>query len=170
MKQFTAAMSVFAALLISAPTSAQEIQNQLAACAGIKNPLERLVCFDNVVAGSAIAPSSNASATSNAYNANVTNQQQGNGAAQFGREHLSDEANGNDERPEKIYIEIVKHSKTGFGYLQIETSDGQVWQQVSAQRFTIDPSAEYFIERGIMKSYYLGRDDQNRRTQVKRIK
>ena len=57
-KQFVvlsiAAMSVVWA--ISSPAQAQSLEQQLAQCTTIKNPLKRLVCFDDVAAGNATAP------------------------------------------------------------------------------------------------------------------
>lgn len=169
------ASSLFAVSLlagVSAPVQAQsqELEQKLAICAGINNPLERLVCFDDVVAGkqmNAVASQPNANASPKAK-ANAPRR--GNSKANdFGREHIE-----TDDRPadseDKIYIDIVKHSENAFGYLRIETADGQVWQQTSSDSFRFDPNAEYYLERGLLSSYYLGRTDRNARTQVKRLK
>jgi len=173
MKQFIVLAGVVAALTWSSSTAAQDITNGLAACASIKNPLERLVCFDDLAAG-------NSATTADAYApaAKAAGKGLGNGRAvgknknesEFGREHLARNSDGEDGEEDKIYITIVSHSENGLGKLRFETSTGQVWQQVSSERFAIDTSGKYYLERGLMSSYYLGRDGQNRRTQVKRIK
>lgn len=156
--------------VLTLPTvQAQEIDEQLAQCAGIKNPLERLVCFDNVVAGKGIEASAPAANPNAAAGANQ--RAAGNSRVQgFGREHIETKDTGAPEKGDKIFVEIVKTSKNQLGYTTFETADGQAWQQVSAERFPFDASAEYYIERGVFNSYYLGRTDLNTRTRVKRLR
>jgi len=184
-KQFVvlsvAAMSF--AWAISAPAQAQSLEQQLAQCTTIKNPLKRLVCFDDVAAGNAAAPvaSSNSpvAATPAAERAqqranNQDRAQQAETAAskreRFGFEHLPDEEAEN-AKPERMDIRIASYSKNRVGVLTIETTDGQVWEQISAERFTIKEDEPYYLERGLFGSYFfLGRDDSPRRTRVKRIK
>ncbi|CUA85668.1 hypothetical protein [Pseudidiomarina woesei] len=177
MKQFMVLAGVVAALTWSFSTQAQDLSSELAACASIKNPLERLVCFDDIAAGkSATSVGANPDAAKGA--AKAAGKGLGNARAvgkkeaesEFGSEHLARNSEGDDGDEDKIYITIVSHSENGLGKIRFETSNGQVWQQVSAERFAIDTSGKYYLERGLMSSYYLGREGQNRRTQVKRIK
>lgn len=183
-KQFVvlsvAAMSF--AWAISSPAQAQSLEQQLAQCTTIKNPLKRLVCFDDVAAGNATTPvASNTpvAATPAAERAQqrATNQgrsQQAETAEskreRFGFEHLPDEEAEN-AKPERMDIRIASYSRDRVGVLTIETTDGQVWEQISAERFTIKEDEPYYLERGLFGSYFfLGRDDSPRRTRVKRIK
>ena len=149
-------------LLGSTAANAQSVEEQLGYCAQIKNPLERLVCFDNLAAGKAVAyqgPAPTQAGTAAASSA----------VAEFGREHVADTTDA-DNAPSRIAITVGRYSKDMRGLLQIETSDGQVWQQTSSEGFPFDPKANYFIERGALSAYYLGRTDLNARTRVRRIK
>lgn len=166
MKQFMVLAGVVAALTWSFSTQAQDLSSELAACASIKNPLERLVCFDDLAAGkSTTSVGANLDAAKDAAKGAAKAAE-----SEFGSEHLARSSEGDDGDEDKIYITIVSHSENGLGKIRFETSNGQVWQQVSAERFAIDTSGKYYLERGLMSSYYLGREGQNRRTQVKRIK
>lgn len=168
MKQFMVSAGVCAFVMLSAPVQAQDIENELAACVGIKNPLERLVCFDKVAAGEAVAaaqPAELSQRANNNGNAVATSK-----ADNFGSEHVRKNSTSSDaEQPDKLDITIAKYSKNALGYLRIETTDGQVWQQTTSERFPFDPDARYFIERGAFSAYYLGRTDMNARIRVKRI-
>ena len=150
-------------MLLSSAANAQSVEERLGYCAQIKNPLERLVCFDDLAAGKAIAYKGPApSATAPAATGTSTP------VAEFGREHLAN-ADDKETGPSKVAITVVRYSKDMRGLLQIETNDGQVWQQTSSEAFPFDPKASYFSERGALSSYYLGRTDLNARTRVRRI-
>jgi|SRR5690554_708365 len=159
------------AVLTLPVVQAQELDEQLGQCASIKNPLERLVCFDNVVAGKGITASASAVNANAAPQAAANARGAGNNRADsFGREHFETDNRGEPQKGDKIFVEIVKTSKNQLGYITFETADGQAWQQVSSERFPFDASAEYYIERGVFNSYYLGRTDLNSRTRVKRLR
>lgn len=186
-KQFVflsvAAMSVMWA--ISGPAQAQSLEQQLAQCTTIKNPLKRLVCFDDVAAGntsSNTAVTNNNSQVAGTPAAERAQERAGNqGRAQsketaqskrerFGFEHLPDEE-AEAAEPDRMDIRIASHSRNKVGVLTIETTDGQVWEQISAESFIVKEDETYYLERGLFGSYFfLGRDDSPRRTRVKRIK
>ncbi len=144
------------AALFSVTVQAQSVTDaQLAACAKIENPLQRLVCFDQLSAGKKPI---------------VAQQQQGekpvvSAEDKFGREHLDD---GRDS-PDKLAVEIVGKSKDAYGYWVIELSNGQRWRQTEAATFQLPDGAEYYIERGVLDSFFLGREGMNRRIRVQRI-
>ncbi|PHR66267.1 hypothetical protein [Pseudidiomarina marina] len=190
-KQFVflsvAAMSVL--WVVSSPAQAQSLEQQLAQCTTIKNPLKRLVCFDDVAAGNLTSDAAAAADTASPVagtpanaraqervqeRANNTGRAQQNETEQskrdrFGFEHLPDEKDAAE--PDRMTIRIASHSRNKVGVLTIETTDGQVWEQISAERFIIKENEPYYLERGLFGSYFfLGRDDSPRRTRVKRIK
>ena len=142
---------------------AQDLTEQLSVCAGINNPLERLVCFDNVVAGEGVAATNSASTR----NAMANERQVAPAAKGFGSELIQDTTNSDAD---SVTIQIESYSKNRLGRLVIVTTDGQVWEQISAESYPMDANATYFIERGALNSYYLGRTDINRRTNVRRTK
>lgn len=169
MKSYLASISATAVLMFTAPMQAQDIESDLATCAAVKNPLERLVCFDDLVAGKSIAPSAQTELARNGLQG-ARQETRKNSVDDFGSEHVTnsdDESNGSVG---KIYVTIESYSENSYGQLRFVTTDGQVWQQQSAERFPIDQDAEYFIERGMFSAYYLGRTDLNVRTRVRRIK
>lgn len=144
------------AVLCASPTvyaqteeQAPQLQQQLAQCATIEDSLKRLVCYDNLAAAPMKVPAKAP-------------------AAEFGREHLGPQEAEAQEEQSRMSIDIVSHRKHPHGYLIIKTADGQTWRQVSAEYFPLSDSGSYFIERGFMGAYYLGRTDLNSRTRVKR--
>jgi|SRR5690554_5673207 len=162
-KQFFTS-SVFALSFLAVGSAAAQSGNldeQLAQCVSIKNPLERLVCFDKVAAGEDLGVATDTAQSNAAPKAADKNE--------FGREQLRGQKQ-EESSDDKVTIRIVKHSENSLGLLTIETADGQVWQQTSSGRFPMSSSASYFIEKGVLGSYFLGRTDMNTRTRVKRLK
>lgn len=146
----------------------QSLAADLETCSIITNPLERLVCFDKIVTEKVVKTAEKSAVTNDVSVGKKQEPEER--SSTFGSEHIKTEDNGATDEDEKLFIEIVRHSSTAFGYLRIETADGQIWQQVTSERFPFDPEAKYFIERGALGAYYLGRTDLNSRTRVKRKK
>ncbi|RUO69107.1 hypothetical protein [Pseudidiomarina salinarum] len=141
--------------LFSHPVAAQSVSDeQLATCAQIENPLQRLVCFDELAAGGDYKPQQAAS------------KSQKSRADDFGKEHLKD---NNDDGADKRYVEIVKKTKDPYGRWILQLDNGQRWQQTDSTTYQLPENADYYIERGILNSFYLGRSDLNGRIKVKRI-
>lgn len=160
----------------NSPALAQSLDERLAACTRIENPLQRLVCFDEIAAnvkGSSVASSPVAGTPASERAQSVAGKKDRSAKSKrenFGFEHIPDEE-AEKQKADRLAIKIVNYSVDGVGVLTIETTDGQVWEQISAERFHIDESADYYLERGLFGSYFfLGRTDGNRRTRVKRIK
>src|SRR5690554_981526 len=98
-------------LLGSTAANAQSVEEQLGYCAQIKNPLERLVCFDNLAAGKAVAyqgPAPTQAGTAAASSA----------VAEFGREHVADTTDA-DNAPSRIAITVVGIPKICVGYYKL---------------------------------------------------
>ncbi len=141
--------------LFSHPVTAQSVSDeQMAACAQIENPLQRLVCFDELAANGDYQPQQSASNNNNSR------------ADDFGKEHLKDD---NADGPDKRYVEIVKKTKDPYGRWILQLENGQRWQQTDSTTYQLPENADYYIERGILNSFYLGRTDLNGRIKVKRI-
>jgi hypothetical protein len=177
-KQLIITSVVALGVLLSAnsPAQAQSLDERLAACKSIENALQRLVCFDEVAAnvkGSAVASNPVAGTPASERAQSVAGKKDRPATSQrdnFGFEHIPDEE-AEKAKPDRLAIKIANHSVNRVGVLTIETTDGQVWEQTSAERFNIDESADYYLERGLFGSYFfLGRTDGNRRTRVKRVK
>lgn len=143
------------AALMSVNVQAQSVTDaQLAACAKIENPLQRLVCFDQLSAGEKPV---------------IVQQQTGKPVVsaedKFGREHIDDDR----AAPDKIFVEIVGKSKDVYGYWVLELSNGQRWRQTEGATYQLPDDADYYIERGALDSFFLGREGINRRIRVQRI-
>lgn len=144
------------AALISVNVQAQSVTDaQLAACAKIENPLQRLVCFDQLSAGE--APVVKQQGRSDKQGASAEER--------FGREHLDEDR----AMPDKIFVEIIAKSKDVYGFWVIDLSNGQRWRQSEAATFQLPDDGDYYIERGILDSFFLGRKGINRRIRVQRI-
>ncbi|MDN7135893.1 hypothetical protein [Pseudidiomarina terrestris] len=140
--------------------NAQEIsQQQLRNCAAIENPLQRLVCYDKLAAGEALPATTQGSASGS--------QNAGNVEAEFGREHLDDPTS---DRPDKILVKIADAQRNFFGKWEILLTNGQRWEQTDSRTVPLPDDADYYIERGVLNSFFLGRvGDEARRIRVRRV-
>ncbi|WP_417690328.1 hypothetical protein [Pseudidiomarina sp.] len=149
------------ALLWTPNASAQEpTLQQLRACAGIENPLKRLVCYDKVAAGEGVdvaAKEATTSSTTKAVKADPMDE--------FGLP-----AEAASEESDTIYVAISKTEKDPYGKWVIYLTNGQVWKQTDSQSYQLPLSGDYSIERGVLNGYFLGRDGLNKRIKVRRIK
>ncbi len=146
------------AVLWAPDASAQEVsKQQLQNCASIGNPLQRLVCFDKLAAGEAPAVADGKAA-----------QQQSTSAAEqeFGREHLADQS---EQRPDKIYVEIADAQRNFYGKWELVLTNGQKWEQTDSRTVPLPDDGNYYIERGVLNSFFLGREGDVRRIRVRRI-
>ncbi|EKE84473.1 hypothetical protein [Idiomarina xiamenensis] len=156
--------------LMSVPAAAQSVsQQQLATCAGIQNALQRLVCYDKLAQGEGVdvaaAVSTNNNSSSNT-NGPAQAQPQPSYEEEFGKEHRDYAKN----RPDRLNVDISSYKQDPYGKWTITLSNGQVWKQSeTSSNFSFDEGASYFIERGVLNSFFLGRTDLNTRLRVRRI-
>jgi hypothetical protein len=154
--------------LLATSALAQSVSHeQLGQCAKIKNALQRLVCFDELAARSNVA-SDEPVAVSQPPTPPAPPQPKAEAeeaTSEFGKEHRQ----GGSSQSDRLSIAIKSKSKNARGYWVIETSDGQVWEQTEAGTFLFKDDANYYIERGILSSFYFSHEDTNRRLKVRRI-
>lgn len=131
---------------------------QLAKCAIIENPLQRLVCYDKVAAGE--APVERSAGQSAARSPAASPEQE------FGREHREDPT---DNRPDKIFVELADVQRNYYGKWEITLKNGQQWEQVDSRTTPLPLDGDYYIERGVFNSFFLGRVGENRRIRVRRV-
>ncbi|MGQ4277171.1 hypothetical protein ACQ5ES_09010 [Pseudidiomarina sp. E22-M8] len=137
---------------------AQDVsQQQLRNCASIDNALQRLVCFDKLAAGEA-SPAAQDTATAEQSRSTVEDE--------FGREHLK---GATSSRSDKIYVKIADAQRDFYGKWEIALTNGQRWKQTDSRTVPLPEDAEYYIERGILNSFFLGREGENRRIRVRRV-
>lgn len=158
-------------VILSAPVfSAQsDINTQaLKACSFIENDFNRLLCYDNTMAGKSLtkptvtqkltAPSTSTSTPAVA----VVDAPKDD----FGLEHKQDKKNKESE----IKATITSVEKALYGELIITLNNNQKWRQIGSDSIRLKESDSVTITRGVFNSFLLSKDGQNRSIRVKRTK
>ncbi|HET8817268.1 MAG TPA: hypothetical protein VFM61_07475 [Pseudidiomarina sp.] len=145
--------STAVAACFSVAAQAQSVSSeQLAVCAQIENPLQRLVCFDKLAAGERVDATEQETVSSNSEE-------------KFGREHKK----ASNVVDDVMYVSIAEKSKDPYGRWIIVLTNGQKWKQMDSDTYQLPSDAEYYIERGVLNSFYLGRTEINKRIRVQRV-
>ncbi|WP_257325221.1 hypothetical protein [Pseudoalteromonas rhizosphaerae] len=160
--------------LLSIPTvHANEVNLQaLQACTFIENDFNRLLCYDNTMAGKSLTkpettktltpPASSVTATADVAVASkqivkVKNDD-------FGLEH-KEVARDNDN---EISAVVTSVKEAPYGELIISLNNGQQWHQIGSDILRIDPNDTVIIKRGMFNSFLLKKAGKNRSIRVKR--
>jgi hypothetical protein len=69
----------------------------------------------------------------------------------------------------QIIAKIVKVKKNSYGNQIITLVNGQVWQQTGSTRLRLKKDQIVIIERGAMGSFFIGKENVNKRIRAKRI-
>ncbi|MEI8643796.1 hypothetical protein P4S60_16175 [Pseudoalteromonas sp. Hal040] len=168
----------FVALLtITGTAQANEVNLQaLQACTFVENDFNRLLCYDNVMAGKSLskpatkqqieqpAASSAAPVAAAPVAAAASTQIVKTKNEDFGLEH-KEVAKVNDDQISAI-VKSVK--KAPYGELIIELDNGQQWRQVGSDSLRLKEQDVVVIERGVFNSFLLKVEGQNRSIRVKR--
>ncbi|GKW53780.1 hypothetical protein NCCP2140_28330 [Pseudoalteromonas sp. NCCP-2140] len=167
-----------ALLTITGTAQANEVNLQaLQACTFVENDFNRLLCYDNVMAGKSLSKpaikkqieqpvaSSAAATAAPVAAASATNEQIVKTKNEdFGLEH-KEVAKVNDDQ---ISASVKSVRKAPYGELIIELENGQQWRQVGSDRLKLKVDDTVIIERGIFNSFLLKIEGQNRMIRVKR--
>ena len=143
-------------VILSAPAfSAQsDINTQaLKACSFIENDFNRLLCYDNTMAGKPLTQST------------VTQKVKA-PKDDFGLEHKKDQT----EKDSEIKAAVTSVDKAPYGELIITLDNNQKWRQVGSDSMRLKKSDAVTITRGAFNSFLLRKDGQNRSIRVKRTK
>ncbi|MBB1309163.1 hypothetical protein H5162_06985 [Pseudoalteromonas sp. SR41-8] len=160
--------------LLSIPTvHANEVNLQaLQACTFIENDFNRLLCYDNTMAGKSLTkpettktltpPASSVTATADVAVASkqiikVKNED-------FGLEHKELVKENDNE----ITAVVTNVKEAPYGELIISLNNGQQWRQIGSDSLRIDQDDTVIIERGMFNSFLLKKAGQNRSIRVKR--
>ena len=158
-------------VILSAPVfSAQsDINTQaLKACSFIENDFNRLLCYDNTMAGKPLTKSTvtqkltDPSASKNTPTVAAVEGPKDD----FGLEHKQDKKNKESE----IKATITSVEKALYGELIITLSNNQKWRQIGSDSIRLKESDSVTITRGVFNSFLLSKDGQNRSIRVKRTK
>ena len=197
MKNFARSLALLIILssVVVLPAKAGTVLQAIDKCSKVENSLQRLNCYDGVATGinkqtaviedsqvvapvkariektvpSVVAP---ALAASSVVSSKVpsepksiskdSNQAQRN----FGieKELIAQQS------VDKIYATVVKVTKNGRKKRVFTMDNGQVWRQTQSDSLKIKQGDTIYIDRGILGSFYMSKDDVNRKFKVKRVK
>lgn len=162
MKNFLTACAVIAALPLSAG-AAIPLAQALELCRAEQNALRRLSCYDaisNNVSQTDSKPTTALPTQANAKaNAAVNNKQ----ADDFGLEHKQRE-----DSTEQLNVTVVAVSYTPRKELIVEFDNGQRWRQVGSDFYSIASGQQHQIKRGVLNSFFLANDNNNRTIRIRR--
>ena len=157
--------------LVSVPVLAATPINEqaLQACSFIENDFNRLLCYDNTIAGKSLtqpaqsqlskSAQTNVKAEALAATAPVATK-----TKEFGLEHKEIAENGE----ESITSMISSVKKAPYGELIITLENNQQWRQIGSDSLKLDEGDTVIISRGVFNSFLLKKADQNRSIRVKR--
>ncbi len=155
-------------VILSAPAfSAQsDINTQtLKACSFIENDFNRLLCYDNTMAGKPLTQSTvtqKVTAPTTATNVPVVAVEAP--KEDFGLEHKENHT----EKDSEIKAAVTSVDKAPYGELIITLDNNQKWRQIGSDSMRLKESDTVTITRGVFNSFLLRKDGQNRSIRVKR--
>ncbi|WP_372761456.1 hypothetical protein [Pseudoalteromonas sp.] len=157
-------------VLLSAPTLAATTINEqaLQACSFIENDFNRLLCYDNTVAGKPLTkPASNKTLTPSdaAVAAPVAAATPAaNKKSEFGLEHKTIAKENNSS----INSAVATVKEAPYGELIITLENGQQWRQIGSDNIQLAAGDNVIISRGMFNSFLLKKEGLNRSIRVKR--
>lgn len=86
-------------------------------------------------------------------------------ADDFGREHRRQR----DAEEGPHHIEIVEAWQNPHGLWRFRLASGAEWHQLQSAYFDYEEGGNYYIERGMLNSFRLGREGSNRMIRVRRV-
>ena len=163
-------------VLLSTPTFATQTElntQALQACSFIENDFNRLLCYDNTIAGKSLTkPTITKTLTPPTAN-NVPQVvaaapiQAKAKADNFGLEHKIEEQ---VEKETEIKAMITSIDEAAYGELIISLDNGQQWRQIGSDSMRLKENDTIIISRGAFSSFLLKKDGKNRSIRVKRTK
>ncbi|HDZ33218.1 MAG TPA: hypothetical protein ENH67_10130 [Pseudoalteromonas sp.] len=165
-------------VLLSAPAFAAQTEfntQALQACSFIENDFNRLLCYDNTIAGKSLVKPSvtkklTPPASNNVPQAAVTapvQVQTTEKADDFGLEHKKEEQ---VEKETEIKAMVTSVDEAAYGELIISLDNGQQWRQIGSDSMRLKEDDTIVISRGAFSSFLLKKDGKNRSIRVKRTK
>jgi len=169
MKLMLAAVVAVASLPVAA---AIPLEQALELCRAEQNALRRLSCYDAIsaVTASTVVTSHTAtSATATAVAptpvvpaANTTGPKRP--EADFGIENRKVDT----DVPDQIYLLVKEVRYNPRNELIVEFDNGQIWRQNGTDYYKIAAGEQHYIKRGVLSSFFLGNDSNNRTIRVRR--
>ena len=172
MKHFLAACAVITALPLSAG-AAIPIEQALELCRAEQNALRRLTCYDSIttsghttasMSGGTQTPAAPQAATTAIAKAATTVEAAP--EADFGLEHRKSK----EDTAEQMYSQVKSVQYSPRKELIVEFVNGQIWHQTGNEYYRIAAGEQHYVKRGVLNSFFLGNDSNNRTIRVRREK
>jgi hypothetical protein len=176
MKKQLSLLVLLSAPIFTAQAETPINEQALQACSFIENDFNRLLCYDNTIAGkSLVKPSVTKTLTPPAANnvpaiansvatapmqAEVT-------TGGFGLEHKQEVQ---VEKETEIKAVVTSVEEAAYGELIISLDNGQQWRQVGSDRMRLKEDDTIIISRGAFNSFLLKKEGKNSSIRVKRTK
>ncbi|MCQ8879678.1 hypothetical protein NQT69_16885 [Pseudoalteromonas shioyasakiensis] len=162
------------ALLSASTVYADEVNLQaLQACTLVENDFNRLLCYDNTMAGKSLSkptttkqltPADTAAPAATAGAVVATDQIVKTKNEDFGLEH-KEATKGNDDEITAVVTDV---KQAPYGELIITLNNGQKWRQIGSDRMRLNSEDTVVIERGMFNSFLLRVQGKNNSIRVKR--
>jgi hypothetical protein len=167
------------AMLILHPLSAKAngLEQALTACRAEQNALKRLVCYDDILLTNKVELPAAASGTTSDPKASAvdvanTNAVKPDAAAAKAKDSASErfglEHQRQPEQTTELSFIVSKVSYNNRRELVVEFDNGQVWRQQGSDHYPIAVGEKHRIKRGMLGSFRLGNERNNRTIQVRR--
>jgi hypothetical protein len=165
MKHF--ALMVFFAVTIKVEAQTIPTEQAIELCRSEQNALRRLNCYDAITLKTQTLDTDK-TAPVNAVVATkldpVQTTQATTAENSFGMEHKKTK----EQTPDRIYMTVDSVTENSQRELIVAFSNGQKWRQNGSGYYQISAGETHFIKRGILGSFFLGSDQNNRTIRVKR--
>ncbi|NRQ43732.1 hypothetical protein HRH59_14355 [Rheinheimera sp. YQF-2] len=171
MKYFLAACVVITALPLNAG-AAIPLEQALELCRAEQNALHRLTCYDAITATEAAVPTASSAkpaapdTPATAAHVAAVADAPTTAEADFGIEHRKTV----EGAAEQIYLLVKSVQYSPRKELIVEFDNGQVWRQNGTDYYKIAAGEQHYVKRGVLNSFFLGNDNNNRTIRVRREK
>lgn len=148
-------------LAFGANAAAVPTEQAIELCRAEQNALKRLVCYDAINLSSTQTAAQSSAPT--APSATLTAEADKNIEDYFGQEHKR-----NVQDPDVINVTVKSFEYSLRKELIIEFDNGQIWRQKGTQYYPIAVGEQHRITRGVLNSFRLGNDRNNRTISIGR--
>lgn len=169
-------------LLFSHYGMAKSLNEGMLSCKQIDNSLRRLVCFDELAKKIDRTTDKQTSApakmlvketkveTNKPVPANVSKSSKpeitSEAKTKFGYENKQ----STDDMIQQIEAKIIDIKKSAYGNLIITLDNDQIWRQTDSSRLKLSEGELIKVTRGSLGSFFIGKENANRRIRAKRVK
>ena len=165
-------------ILVSMPVKANSLEQAINECRQQQNALKRLVCYYEITLSASTASEKPSAVSSTSVQThgqapvrpapvsnNPATAQAAPTSSDFGLEHKKPA----DKNTDEMYMTVSKVSYSPRKELIVEFDNGQIWRQNDSKFYEINVGERHFIKRGMLNSFTLGNDDNNRTIKVRRV-